>query len=163
MDALIAEQDGDMEMYDAIYNDHFADQYPYEFMVALISFLFRNGNLIFYIPDTNSMTCMKFKQIIYKLFGIYIGTLGIDQYQYDLTCIPMWLNMIYRVNVMDYREFLYYYPNDAVIQPDIMNKIVIEMNPYGETYEEKAKYVLDFRTKIKSNIKLVCPLFSVIR
>jgi hypothetical protein len=29
MDALIAEQDGDMEMYDAIYNDHFADQYPH--------------------------------------------------------------------------------------------------------------------------------------
>ena len=61
MEAKIAEADGNEQMYDTYYSNHLLMPFQQQFISALLSFLFRGGNLIFFLPNVGyDNTSMKF-------------------------------------------------------------------------------------------------------
>lgn len=162
MEAKIAEVDGNQELYDTIYSNHLLMPYQQQFASALISYLYKGGNLILFLPElgynnTKEMVIYQF----YKLYGIHIGLIGAQDPQvancyYDETCIPMWLNSIYSVSAITPYEFLYMYPLDAVLSNNvIIKKLVEELNPYGENYNDQVGYIhrLHKQLHINPNIR----------
>ena len=78
--AKIAEADGNEQLYDTIYMNHLLEPYQQQFISALISFLYKGGNLIFFLPEigyTNTME--KFIALMYSRYGIHIGLIDVFQ------------------------------------------------------------------------------------
>ena len=48
--AKIAEADGNEMLYDTIYNNHILEPHQQEFISALLSYLYKGGNLLFFLP-----------------------------------------------------------------------------------------------------------------
>lgn len=169
--AKIAEADGNEMMYDTIYMNHLLEDYQQQFISALLAFLYKGGNLIFFLPElgyTNTME--KFITLMYSKYGIHIGLIGhqnpaISNCYYDERCIPIWLNMIYSVRVIDAYEYLYMYPLDAPLGHNtrVMELLIEEINPYEETLAQKVEYVLRFHKLIHKNPKLRPAICSVRR
>ena len=83
---------------------------------------------------------------MFNRYGIHIGKIGAQnpvesQCFYDEKCIPIWLNMIYSVRVISGLEYLYQYPEDAVINTNVMDDLIRELSPYGETIGDKIYYI----------------------
>lgn len=159
MDALIAEADGDEQLFDNCYGNHFNDPFVTQFVGALIIFLHNGGNIIFFCPELDTNIGKKFLQHFWVRYGIQIGIIDINQCSFDYSCIPIWLTFIYMASVIHPFELLYFYPEDAMIPNNIMDKLLMEISPVG-TYEEKVKYILDLRSKLKNNPNTIVPLRS---
>lgn len=157
IDALIAEADGDENLFDSIYFEHFNQPFQFQFIAALMTALYLGTNLILFIPELDTNVPMKLKQHFYLRYGIDLGIVGLKPCQYDPKCIPMWLQFIYVVNGISARELLYYYPVNAVIPPNMMDKLLVELKPYGKSLQDKENYILYLcsRYKEKPNLKTV--------
>lgn len=149
IEAKIAEADGNEPLYDTIYSNHLLEPYQQQFISALLSYLYKGGNLILFLPELGcTNTKEKFIYHMYKLYGIHCGLIGhpdlsVSNYYYDERCIPLWLNMIYSVHVISAYEYLYMYPADAIIQNiAILSELIDEINPYGESINDKINYIL---------------------
>lgn len=160
IEAKIAEADGNEQLYDTIYSNHLMETYQQQFIAALLSYLYKGGNLILFLPEIGNCTTKKFIQHMYICYGIHIGLIGSQDpteanwYTSD-RCIPLWLNMIYSVNVISPYEYLYMYPEDAAINNmGIMNQLIDEINPYEETINEKINYILRLHKLIHKNPKV---------
>lgn len=162
MDALIAEADGDEQSFDIIYFNHFTDPMVEQFVVALIAYLFSiGGHLIMYSPDINSLITNKLIQMFWKRYGIGIGVIGFSECTYDDSCIPIWLGFLYSIHNIGPIEMLYLYPNEALISQSIMDQLLIELSPFGETYQDKINFILDLRIKVKENPKVKIPIYQL--
>jgi hypothetical protein len=149
IDARIAESDGDEIRYDACYSEYLLAPFQRQFISALIAYLYRGiGDILIYLPDIGeTITCSKFIHFMSTLYGIKIGVVGhFDPAQstcyFDETCIPMWLNMIYEVNVISPYEYLGMYPLDAIIPDYIMNKLNADIRPYGIHNGKELEYFI---------------------
>jgi hypothetical protein len=168
--AKIAEADGNEVLYDTIYMNHLLEPYQQQFISALVSFLYKGGNLIFFLPEIGyTNTLEKFIALMYSKYGIHIGLIGhqnpaVANCYYDERCIPMWANMIYSVRVIDAYEYLYMYPVDAPlgINNRIMEQLLEEICPYEKTLNEKVNYILHLHKSIHKNPK-VRPVIASIR
>lgn len=158
MDALIAEADGDEQLYDVYYSEHFNDPFVSQFIGALFIFLYNGGNLLFYLPSLRDTTGKKFLQQFWIRYGINIGIVGQSTHNYDISCIPIWLTYIYLSDAMHPFELLYFYPVDALIPDNIMNKLLNEINPLGDTLNEKISFILDLSKKLKEKVNTIVPL-----
>lgn len=158
IDALMAEADGNELLYDRIYNDHFNAQFPSEYISAILIYLYTGRNLIIYLPNQNSNTFKKFIQIMWKRYGIQPGIIGVSNPVYDPTCLPIWLNMIYRC--MDPYEYLRLYPADAAIPPHILDEIIIQLKIYGGSWNDKIKEIQKICQLIKTIPNIRSPICS---
>jgi hypothetical protein len=161
IEAKIAEADGNEYLYDTVYSNHLLSEYQYNFIGALVSYLFKVGDIILFLPETEyTNTTEKLVEHIYNRYGIYIGNIDLVNdprsiCKYDERCLPIWLNMMYLLSTLDVYEFLYLYPNDAMINNNgIINKILLEMNPYGSTINDQIDYINKFRVKLKDKPNL---------
>lgn len=168
IEAKIAEADGNERAYDAAYANHLLLPFQQKFIAALIAYLYKGGNLILFLPEigyTNTMD--KLVEHLFRAYGIHVGIIGatdpkIANCYYDAKCIPIWLNLIFSSNVISAYEYLYMYPVDAKIQnQNIMNLLLMQMNPYGETINDKIDYILRFHQKIHVNPKLIQAIESI--
>ena len=169
--AKIAEADGNEQLYDTIYMNHLLEPYQQQFISALISFLYKGGNLIFFLPEigyTNTME--KFIALMYSRYGIHIGLIGhqnpaVANWYCDERCIPMWANMIYSVRVIDAYEYLYMYPVDAPlgINNRIMELLLEDICPFEETLNQKMEYIVELHKKIHKNPKIRPAIASIRR
>lgn len=167
IEAKIAEVDGNQSLYDTIYSNHLLMPFQQQFMAALLAYLYKGGNLILFLPElgyTNTKEMVIFE--IFKLYGVHIGMIGaqdpmVANCYYDETCVPMWLNSIYSVSAITAYEFLYMYPLDAILNNNvIVQKLVRELNPYGENYNDQVAYIQEFRKKIHDNPNVRPALFN---
>ena len=148
IESKIAEADGNEQMYDMYYEQHLNEPYQQEFTAVLISYLYKGGNLLFFLPAMDNYTKEKFVFFMYKVFGIHIGIIGDPNpangnYYYDERCIPMWLNLMYSVDVLTPYEYLAKYPLDAQFNKQyIMEKLLMQINPYGENLNKKINSIL---------------------
>lgn len=158
MEAKIAEADGNEQLYDSVYSNHLLLPFQQEFITALIAFLYKSGNLILYLPEIGYCnTTMKLVEHLYRLYGIHPGIIG-DQNPanancyYDDRCIPIWLNMIFCARVISAKEYLLKLPNNATI---INNKVIMllieELQPYGNSINEKIKEILRYHKLLHRN------------
>ena len=162
IDAKIAEADGNEQLYDVIYANHLSAPYQYDFIGALLAFLFKVGDLILFLPDMEyTNTIKKFIELMYKRYGVHIGFIDtpndpvLSCCRYDERCLPMWLNMMYNIDAIGIYEYLYLYPSDARIEPPyILEKVIKQFDPYGNTLNEQIQYIDKFRNNIKKNYNL---------
>ena len=148
IESKIAEADGDEQKYNYYYEAHLNESFQQEFMAALISYLYKGGNLLLFLPEMDNYTKEKLLFFIYKVFGIHIGVLYDPNPMnatcyYDQTCIPIWLNLMYTVDVLNAFEYLALYPLDAQFNNTfIMEKLIFQIRPLSDTINEKVKYIL---------------------
>lgn len=167
--AKIAEADGNEQLYDTIYVNHLLEPYQQQFISALISFLYKGGNLIFFLPElgyTNTME--KFIALMYSKYGIHIGLIGsqnpsVANCYYDDRCIPIWLNMIYSVRVIDAYEYLLKYPLDAPLRGNtrILELLIKDINPFEKTINNKIAYIERLHKLIHENPKVRPAITSI--
>lgn len=162
IEAKIAEADGNEQLYDSIYCNHLLLPFQQQFIAALISFLYKGGNLILFLPEIGyNNTSNKLVEHLYRIYGIHPGIIDDPNPQnancfYDASCIPIWLNLIFLAGVISAYEFLYMYPEDAIISNnDVMNLLIKEINPYGESIQDRINYILRFHKLIHRNPKVL--------
>lgn len=167
MEAKIAEADGNEQMYDAIYSEHLLMPFQQQFIAALIAFLYKGGNLIIFLPEIGyNNTANKFIEHLFRLYGIHPGLIGdsnpmIANCYYDTKCIPIWLNLLFIADVVSPTEFLYLYPEDAVINNEsVMRKLLDYIRPYGETISEKRNYIHRYHKMIHKNPRCVPAIYE---
>lgn len=161
MDALIAEADGDEQSFDIIYFNHFSEPFVEQFVVALITFLFKGGHLILYYPELNSVIGTKLLQMFWNKYGINIGRVGFSNCSYDKSCTPIWLGYMYSIDILSSYELLYLYPNDALIPQQIMDKLLLDISPYRKDFQDKVDYILALRSKLKEQPYLKIPIHFI--
>jgi hypothetical protein len=117
-EAKIAEVDNNEQLYDMAYFNSLMENYQQHFVAALLAYLYTGGNLIIYLPEMGyTYTKEKLIQMFWKMYGIHIGEIGNPDPNragcyYDESCIPIWLQSIYLINVMTPEAFLY--PNATI-------------------------------------------------
>jgi hypothetical protein len=156
IEAKIAEADGNEQLYDMCYSNHLLEPYQREFISALLSYLYKGGNLILFLPEIGTNNREKLVQHMYNLYGIHIGLIGhmnpnVANCYYDEKCLPMWINMIYQVNVLSPYEFLAMYPIDCKISDISMQKLLTDINPYGSSIQDKINYILNLLKQLHKN------------
>lgn len=158
MEAKIAEADGNEQLYDSVYQSHLLMPFQQSFIAALIAFLYKGGNLLLFLPELGyTNTTEKLIQHIFRIYGIHIGFIGnpnpqIANCYYDNKCIPIWINLIYSSNVISPYEYLYLYPDDAVITNNqIMEKLIYDIQPYGDSINDRKNYILRLHKLIHKN------------
>lgn len=163
IEAIIAEVDGNEQKYDYIYSTHLSSEPVKEYIACLIAFMYKGGSVLLYYPDSdykNTLTKLLF--FIMSIYGIHIGLIGdpnngicyLDG-RYEGFCLDI---MYYYTRIIDWREYLYQYPSNLPINDSIMNIILEQMKPYGNTYKEKIDTVLRIRERIKRNPKIIIPI-----
>lgn len=162
MEALIAEADGDEKLFDSIYFEHFNEPFIFQFTTALIISLYNGMNLVLYYPELDTNIVPKLRQHFFQRYGIWIGIMGTpDCCKYDMSCTPMWLDFIYLQNAMTPMEFLLQYPTKAKIQQNIMDKLLLDLQPYGNSLKEKCDYILSLWNKLKQKPNIKSAIHSI--
>jgi hypothetical protein len=165
IEAKIAEVDNNEQQYDMFYQSHLLEPYQQQFISALIAYLYRGGNLILFLPDVGyDNTKNKLLYHIWSLYGLHIGIIGDpnpnnSNCYYDDRCTVIWLNMIYTAKVIDAIEFLFMYPEDAVINNNqVIAELCEELHPLGNSINEKLKTIEHYRRALKKNSRVIMPL-----
>lgn len=168
MESKIAEADGNVQLYDMTYSSHLLEPFQQKFISALIAYLYKGGNLLLFLPEIGySNTTEKLIEHLYRIYGIKIGHINDPNPQlancfYDEKCIPIWLNLIYTAGVISAYEYLYNYPLDANIENrQVLEALLCELNPYGNTINDKINYILSFHKRIHKNPKLQQAICSI--
>lgn len=167
--AKIAEADGNEGLYDTIYGNHLLEPRQQEFVSVILTCLYKGRNIILFLPEIGyTNTKEKLIKFMYELYGIHIGMIGspnpnLSMCYYDDRCIPIWANMIYSTRAIDCFEYLYLYPADAPLKNNkVIDDLVMEINPYGKTFNDKINYISELHSKIHLNPK-VRPAITDIR
>lgn len=163
IDAKIAEADGNEQMYDTIYSNHLLLPFQQQFIAALIAFLYKGGNLVLFLPELGyTNTKEKLIKFLWTIYGIHPGIIppNVTNYDggcfYDVKCTPIWLNLIYSARVISAYEYLIQYPEDAMISnQEVMNLLIEDINPYGNSINDKKNYILRYHKLIHKNPKVV--------
>lgn len=168
-EAIIAEVDGNEQKYNMIYQAHLLSEPVKEYMSSILAFLYKGGKLLLYYPNSeynNTMKNMLFFILI--LYGIHIGIIG-DPSQDNATCYydanldNIQLDLIYYyTNILDWKEYLFNYPPNYPIPDQIMNILFKQINPYGNTFNEKLEVINRLRAGIKKNPYLINPIMEVV-
>ncbi len=167
IESKIAEADGNEQLYDMYYERHLNEPFQQEFMAALISYLYKSGNLLLFLPAMDNYTKEKLVFFIYKVFGIHIGILNdpnpmVANCYYDERCIPIWLNLMFTAGVLSPYEYLILYPLDA----EFNNKFILErlinlIKPCEPTINEKIQYILQLHKKLHKEPDIRPVIFSI--
>ena len=170
IEAMIAEADGNEQLYDIAYNSHLLEPYQQSFISALLAYLYKGGSLFLFLPELGMNTRDKLIFHLYDRYGIHPGVIdskGVQLHQWfaDEKCTPLWLSMIYSVGAMTAYEFLQVYPADADIMANgfVVRKLIAELKPYEDTYEEKLSSIRQLHQLTHKKGQLVInPLEEVI-
>lgn len=145
----IAESDGNEQLYDTLYASHLMEPVQQEFMAALISVLYRGGNIIFFLPDLDyDYTKEKLIEHLFRTYGLHVGLINhpnpmVANCYYDEKCIPIWINLMYSVGSINGYDYLRIYPSDAIINNQaVINRLLDELNPYGNSIAEQQNYLI---------------------
>ena len=93
----------------------------------------------------------------YKRYGIMIGEISVRPCQYDNSAIPIWLQAIFRTGAISPFELLTLYPEEALIEDSLMYNLIAAIKPIGTSFNEKVKYIISLRHKLKENPNLIVP------
>ena len=168
IEAKIAEVDNNEYQYNQFYQSHLLDPYQQQFIAALVSYLYKGGNLVLFLPELNyNNTRNKLIQHMWILYGIHIGIIGDPDPSksmcfYDEKCVVIWLNMIYMSRVMSANEYLFMLPEDAVLNnPTVISSLIDDLRPIGNTINEKVDTLNHYRSNIKLNPNARLALISL--
>lgn len=176
INSKIAEADGNEAAYDEYYSRHLLEPGQQTFIAALISFLFKGGQLLLFLPELGySLTCDKLLEHVLKLYGIHIGKIGYESNEYhkvteaelhcfyDINYTPMWLDMVYMSGVISPYQYLADYPPQMNLgngNPDLTEKLIIDLRPVGYTLSDKMREINLLRDRLRYNPRAHSPFVS---
>lgn len=165
MEGLIAAADGEHEVFRNIYAEHFQSPFVDNYISTIISSMILKGvNIIIYYQDELGVMG-DFLEIFWFRYGIQIGIVGSSPeprpFGYDESCLPIWLQFLYRDNQINAEEYLYNYPIGIDINEVMINKLIKDIVPIGSSYEEMRKSVLEYGELLKQNPNVSNPLYGV--
>lgn len=161
-EALIAEVDGDEDLYNLHYMTHFNNPYNQQFIAALIGALYQGTSLLLFTPKIkDNFTIVKLREMFWGFFGIKIGIAGVDECVYDQKCIPIWLNMIFLSDIISPNEYLIMYPSDAKLDDNCVYKVITILHLYGSCQKDRYNAVERFRKRLKSNNNTKQAIFDI--
>ena len=171
--AKIAESDSDEYKYEMLYKEHLLNNFQQGFIGALIAALYKGKNLLLFLPELGySFTRDKLCQYIFQLYGLNIGILEYENNMivtkvpcwYDPTAIPIWLNLIYEARIISAYEYLVNYPIDADLRSNskIVNILLSELKPYGNTIQERINVILELHKNLHKNPNVRLPIHQLI-
>ena len=168
VDAVIAEIDGNEEKYNMIYSAHLSSPVVKEYMSSILAYLYKGGKIVLYYPNTEyNNTMKKMLYFIMVMYGIHIGIINdpdIDNAScyFDANLEYIQLDLIYfYTGIIDWREYLYYYPINYPISDQIMNILLNQIRPYGRTLNEQLQVIQRLRVGIKEKPDLKSPISLV--
>lgn len=168
-EAIIAEVDGDELKYNMFYSAHLLSDPVKEYMSSILAFLYKGGKLLLYYPNSDYNNTIKNMLFLILInYGIHIGIIGDPNPDnascyFDANLENIQLDLIYYyTNIIDWREYLYNYPPIFPISDQILNILFIQINPYGETFNEKLEVINRLRVGIKKNPNLINPIMEVV-
>lgn len=135
MEALIAAADGEVEVFRAIYGEHFMSPFIDSYVGAIIIALMTGKQILISYNDELGIV-NEFINIFYSRYGIKIGVPGESEGMFDPSCIPIWLQYMYRENTITGIEFLFNYPVNVQINDAMMSKLINELMPVGNKVQE---------------------------
>ena len=159
-EALMAEIDGDEQMYDYIYSMHFNDQFVIQYVTALIAALHQGKTLLMYYPTldpTETKTVPKLIDQFWKNFGIGIGLFGYNDGVYDLTKQPLWYKLLYLSRIIRVDEFLIGFPVPTSLDVPIMELLLEDLRPFGNDLQSRINFVYSYWRHIKENPNVKIP------
>lgn len=159
MEAKIAEADGNERLYDEIYCIHLQQPFQVQFMTALITFLYKGGSLMLYMPEINeTCTAFKLQHFLFLIYGIHAGIVNarspeVANCYFNPNMVPLWLEIMYQGRTMSSVEFLTLYPVELAnqIRPESINLLIQNLRPYGNTIEEKVAELLRYQKRLHGN------------
>lgn len=160
VEAMWALVDGDKEQFNQIYSMHLIEPVCIDFLSALLAFIYRGGKLIVYHPDLNN-ECIKFLYNYFQqMMGIHISTSNVDPFAWNPAFIPYYCNSIYSIGAMTPYQYLYEYPEDALIPDNLYFKIINETFTPGDSLLDKKNNIDRLKTIIKSNMAAQFPIIQ---
>jgi hypothetical protein len=164
IDAKIAESDGNERLYDQIYSNHLSKEFQYNYITALIAYVFNGGILIFFLPEFGDNTREKLIFHMFGLYGIHIGHIGDPDpnkasWYADNRFQLMWIDMLLYAGVISGFDYLRMIPVDAVgaigNNKIISNILINQIHPYGLSLDSKIKYLIDYGYKLHKDPNVV--------
>ena len=123
-------------------------------------------NIIIYCPEFNDTVddSSLYVRILYRFFenvyGIHIGTSDFDLFNSNPLIYPLHAANMYSMGLMDPYSFLLIF-GDLNISNDLYIKLIEDINPYGETYDDKCAYIKLIRKSLSKNNKVKCALLNI--
>ena len=109
------------------------------------------------LDPSESKTVPKLIDMFWRRYGIGIGILGLSNGVYDMTCIPIWLKMMYGQKLIGPIEFLAKYPLDARIEDQVMMSLLEDIRPHCNNLESSKQYIISIWKHIKEKPNLKIP------
>lgn len=156
MEALIAAADGEVDVFRLIYGEHFMSPFIDSYVGAIIIALMTGKQLLISYNDELGIV-NELINIFYSRYGIKIGVIGESEGAFDPTCVPIWLQYMYRENTITGNEFLFNYPVNVQINDVMMDKLINELMPVGDR-EQKAQEIYRMVQLLKETPMLINPL-----
>lgn len=142
IEALIAESDGDEDLYNLAYFRHLNEPYNQQFIGAIIAYLYKGGSFLVFAPQLkDSIAILKLREQLWMLYGVGMGIEQSVPFELDYRCIPIWLTTVYCNSVISPYQFLMEYPVNAAISEPSMRKLIGELSPYASSYNDKKNVI----------------------
>lgn len=162
------EIDGDEFGYFEVYTNYLSSPQVTEFITVLLATIYSGTNIIVYCPEFNQCVDMSelYVKVLYRflenLYGIHIGTNDMDPFQLSPLMIPVYLIEIYGMGIIDPYTFLLEFGSPGDIPDTVYLKLINDINPYGNSYNEKKEYIDSIRKAILQKKNIVkCALKNV--
>jgi hypothetical protein len=160
------EIDGDEYGYFETYTSYLSSPNVSEFITVLLATIYTGTNIIIYCPEFDNYVddSALYVRVLYRflenVYGIHIGTNDMDLFNLNPIIIPSHIIDIYGMGIIDPYTFLLEFGNN-VIPDTVYLKLFNDINPFGNSYQEKKEYIDLIRDSIDGNTIAKCALISV--
>ena len=160
------EIDGDEFGYYETYTQYLSTPEINQFITALIGAIYSGTNIIIYCPEFND--CVEesglYVKVLYRflenIYGIHLGINDMDLFKINPLMIPVYMIDMYGMGIVDPYTFLLEFGN-GIIPDNVYLKLFNDINPYGNSYNEKREYIDSIRRSIRNNKINKCALKSI--
>lgn len=163
--------DNDPQTFSRVYNELLLSPESAMYFTTMLSAMINNIPLgfLFGSEEIEQASTVNFINFLAVTYGIHLGHKypfnGEPPMEYgfmDRNYVPKNVGCLYMNNLLTPQEFLFIYPEDALITFDMMQKLVFDLRPplkNPNNLEEIAEYMSNFREAIKrTNKQLIDPL-----
>lgn len=121
-----------------------------DMIVSLLAALTKK-NVIIYIPkDEFVIFGNEFLNHMYYVYGITMNT-PTTQFSFNIDKLPFILSKFYMMDLMTGKDYLNSYPANYQLPSFVINKLSIELQPFGNEIRSYDQYAYYFNNLVKQN------------
>lgn len=121
-----------------------------DMIVSLLAALTKK-NVIIYIPkDEFVIFGNEFLNHMYYVYGITMNT-PTTQFSFNIDKLPFILSKFYMMDLMTGKDYLNSYPANYQLPSFVINKLSIELQPFGDEIRSYDQYAYYFNNLVKQN------------